>query len=87
MKTISLKNGIVIFVEQIAFIHIQPSVSDGIKKPEIHVHFSATFSLPKGSRSMRTVIGEDCAGDFVNQLEKFGVDCAHVRRCLSEFKK
>jgi len=87
MKTISLKNGIVIFVERIAFIHVQSSASDGKKKPEIHVHFSATFSLPKGSRSMRTVVGEDCAEDFIDQLEKFGVDCAHVRRCLTEFKK
>jgi len=87
MKTISLKNGIVIFVEQIAFIHVQPSASDGIKSPEIHVHFSATFSLPKGSRSMRTVIGEDCTQDFIDQLEKHGVDCTHMRRCISEFKK
>jgi hypothetical protein len=87
MKTISLKNGIVIFVEQIAFIHVQPSVSDGIKKPEIHVHFSATFSLTKGSRSMRTVVGEDCAQDFIDQLEKHGVDCSHMRSCLSDLKK
>jgi hypothetical protein len=86
MKTISLKNGIVIFIEQIAFIHVQPSASDGIKKPEIHVHFPATFSMPKGSRSMRTVIGEDCAQDFMDQLEKFGVDCAHMRRVLAELK-
>lgn len=87
MKTISLKNGIVIFVEQIAFIHIQPSASEEIKKPEIHVHFPATFSLTKGSRSMRTVIGEDCAQDFIDQLEKHDVDCTHIRRCISEFKK
>jgi hypothetical protein len=87
MKTISLKNGIIVFVEQIAFIHIQPSLSDGIKTPEIHVHYAATFSLAKGSRSMRTVIGEDCALDFVDQLEKYGVDCAHLRRCWSELKK
>ncbi len=86
MKTITLKNGIVIFVERIAFIHVQPSASDGIKKPEIHVHFSATFSIPKGSRSMRTVIGEDCTQDFMDQLEKFGVDCAHMRRVLAELK-
>jgi hypothetical protein len=84
MKTISLKNGIIIFVEKIAFIHVQSSLSDGIKKPEIHVHFSATFSLPKGSRSMRTVIGDDCAQEFVDQLEKHGVDCAPMRRCLAE---
>jgi hypothetical protein len=87
MKTISLKNGIIVFVEQIAFIHVQPSVSNGIKSPEIHVHFSATFSLAKGSHSMRTVIGEDCAQDFIAQLEKHGVDCTHMRRCISEFKK
>jgi len=87
MKTISLKNGIVIFVEQIAFIHVQPSLSDGIKKPEIHVHFSATFSILKGSRSMRTVIGEDCAQDFIDQLEKHGVDCIHMRRCFAESKE
>jgi len=87
MKTISLKNGIIVFVEQIAFIHVQPSISDGIKKTEIHVHFSATFSLPKGSRSMRTVIGEDCAPDFIDQLEKHGVDGTHIRHCLSELKK
>ena len=87
MKTITLQNGIVVFVEHIAFIHVQPSVSDGIKKPEIHVHFPATFSLAKGSRSMRTVIGEDCAEDFMGQLEKHGVDCTHMRRCMSESKK
>jgi len=86
MKTIALKNGTIIFVEQIAFIHVQPSASDGVKKPEIHVHFSATFSLPKGSRSMRTVIGEDCSQEFVDQLEKHGVECAHVRRVLVEMK-
>jgi hypothetical protein len=83
MKTIALKNGQVIFVEQIAFIHVQPSASDGVKTPEIHVHFSATFSLPKSSRSMRTVIGEDGAQDFIDQLEKNGVDCTHIRRCLA----
>ena len=86
MKTIALKNGIIVFVEQIAFIHVQPSSSDAVKAPEIHVHFSATFSLPKGSRSMRTVIGEDCAQDFIDQLEKHGVDCSHLRRCMAEFK-
>jgi hypothetical protein len=87
MKTIALKNGTIIFVDQIAFIHIQPSASDGIKTPEIHVHFSATFSIPKGSRSMRTVIGEDCAPDFLDQLEKLGVDCAHMRKVIAELKK
>ena len=45
MKTIALKNGMVIFVEQIAFIHVQPSAAkEGISTPEIHVHYSATFS-------------------------------------------
>ena len=86
MKTISLKNGIIIFVEQIAFIHVQPPISDGIKSPEIHVHYAATFSLAKGSRSMRTVIGTDCGEDFIDQLEKHGVDCAHLRRCWTEMK-
>jgi hypothetical protein len=87
MKTIALKNGTVIFVEQIAFIHIQPSVSDEIKKPEIHVHFSAALSGPKGSRSMRTVIGDDGSQDFINQLEKHGVECAHLRSRLAELSK
>jgi len=89
MKTIALKNGMVIFVEQIAFIHIQPSApKEGQPaSPEIHVHFSATFSLPKGSRSMRAVIGEDCSQDFLEQLEKHGVDGTHMRRCLSDLKK
>jgi hypothetical protein len=85
MKTIALKNGIVIFLEQVAFIHIQPS-ADAIKSPEIHVHYSAVFSLDKGSRSMRTVIGEDCAQDFIDQLEKHGVDVAHMRRMMVELK-
>jgi hypothetical protein len=89
MKTIALKNGMVIFVEQIAFIHIQPSASkEGqITTPEIHVHFSATFSLPKGSRSMRAVIGDECSQDFLDQLEKHGVDCTHLRRCLSDLRE
>ena len=87
MKTIALKNGIVVFIEQIAFIHVQASVSDGVKSPEIHVHFSATFSLEKGGRSMRTVIREDCCQDFIDQLEKHGVDCAHMRRCLIDLSK
>ena len=87
MKTIALKNGTVIFADQIAFIHVQPSASDGVKTPEIHVHFSATFSIPKGARSMRTVIGEDCAQDFLEQLEKLGVDCTHMRKMISKLKK
>ena len=32
-------------------------------------------------------VGEDCAQDFIDQLEKFGVDCADMRRCMSESKK
>jgi len=88
MKTAALKNGMVIFVEQIAFIHIQPSASkEEIKTPEIHVHFSAGLTGPKGSRSMRVVIGEDCSQDFLNQLEKHGIDCTHMRRCISDLKK
>ena len=88
MKTIALNNGMVIFLEQIAFIHIQPSASkEGITTAEIHIHFSAGLTGPKGSRSMRAVIGEDCSQDFISQLEKHGVDCNHMRRCLSELKK
>ena len=87
LKTIALKNGTVIFVEQIAFIHVQPSISDEIKKPEIHVHFSATFSMPKGSRSMRTVIGEEDGQDFMDQLEKHGVDCKHMRKRIADLKQ
>jgi hypothetical protein len=86
MKTIALNNGIVIFLEQVAFIHIQPSASDAVKSPEVHVHYSAVFSLDKGSRSMRTVIGEDCAQDFIEQLEKHGIDVAHMRRVMAELK-
>jgi hypothetical protein len=78
----------VIFLEQIAFIHIQPSApKEGITTAEIHVHFSAGLTGPKGSRSMRAVIGEDCSQDFISQLEKHSVDCNHMRRCLSELKK
>jgi hypothetical protein len=85
MKTIALKNGMVIFLEQIAFIHVQPSASkEGIIKPEIHAHFPAALTGPKGSRSMRAVIGQECSQDFVNQLETHGVDCAPMRRCLAE---
>ena len=88
MKTIALKNGMVIFLEQVAFIHIQPSApKEGMTTAEIHVHFSAGLTGPKGSRSMRAVIGEDCSQDFISQLEKHGVDCAHMRRCLSGLKK
>lgn len=88
MKTIALKNGTVIFVEQIAFIHVQPSAAkEGITTPEIHIHYSATFSLPTGSRSMRTVIADHGCEDFMDQLEKHGVDCAHMRRRVSELLK
>ncbi len=87
MKTIALKNGTVIFVEQIAFIHVQPSASDGIKTPEIHVHFPAALSGPKGARSMRTVIGDDSSQDFISQLEKHGVECVHMRNRLAELIK
>ena len=90
MKTIALKNGVVIFLEQIAFIHIQPSAPKDETKPptpEIHVHFSAGLTMAKGSRSMRAVIGEDCSQDFLDQLATQGVDCSHMRRCISEMKK
>jgi len=88
MKTIALKNGMVIFAEQIAFIHIQPSASaDGMIAPEVHVHFSAALNGPKGSRSMRAVVGDDCSQDFLDQLEKQDVNCAHMRRRISELKK
>jgi hypothetical protein len=91
MKTIALKNGMVIFLEQVAFIHIQPSApKDGAEisqTPEIHVHFSATFSIPKGSRSMRTVVLENDSQDFIDQLEKHGVDCSHMRRVIADLKK
>jgi hypothetical protein len=87
MKTIALKNGTVIFLEQIAFIHVQPAASDTPKKPEIHVHFPAALSGPKGSRSMRTVIGDDGSQDFMDQLEKHGVECAHLRSRYAELSK
>ena len=87
MKTIALKNGTVIFVEQIAFIHVQPSMSDTVKAAEIHVHFPAALSGPKGSRSMRTVIGDDSSQDFMDQLEKHGVECTHLRSRYAEMSK
>ena len=65
----SIKNGIVIFPDQIAFIHIQPGLTG-----------------PKGSRSMRAVISEDCSRDFMDQLEKHEVDCTHMRQCISDLK-
>lgn len=87
MKTITLKNGMVIFVEQIAFIHIQPASRDDVHSPEIHVHFSAGLSSPKGSRSMRVVISDDLSADFINQLEAHGVDGSHMRNRLLEMKR
>jgi hypothetical protein len=88
MKTIALTNGMVIFVEQIAFIHVQPSSStEGAVTPEIHVHFSAALTLPKGSRSMRAVVGEGNSVDFMSQLERYEVDCSHMRRRLQELKR
>ena len=83
MKTIALNNGMVIFVEQIAFIHVQQSAStEGAVAPEIHIHFSAGLTTPKGSRSMRAVVGEGNSGDFMSQLERYEVDCSHMRRRL-----
>ena len=88
MITIALNNGMVIFLEQIAFIHIQPSApKEGITTAEIHIHFSAGLTGPKGSRSMRAVIGEEWSQDFISQLEKHGVECGHMRRYLAELKK
>jgi hypothetical protein len=88
MKTIALKNGMVIFVEQIAFIHVQASsAKDGPVNPEIHVHFSAGLSTPNGARSMRAVVKQDNSQDFLGQLDKHGVDCTHLRRCISELGK
>ena len=88
MNAITLKNGMVIFVEQIAFIHVQPSpTKEGTITPEIHVHFPAALTGPKGSRSMRAVVGEAHSQDFTAQLEKFEIDCTHIRRRLAELKQ
>jgi hypothetical protein len=87
MKTITLKNGMVIFIEQIAFIHVQPSASNGETLPEIHAHFSAGLTTPKGSRSMRAVISDENGDDFINQLERHGVECTHLRGKIKELKK
>jgi hypothetical protein len=87
MKTIALKNGMVIFVEQIAFIHVQPSSSDGSPSPEIHAHFSAGLTTPKGSRSMRVVVTEENSRDFIDQLEKHGIDCTYIRQRMAELRK
>ena len=88
MKAIALKNGMVIFPNQIAFIHIQPSsTKEGTIVPEVHVHFPAGLTGPKGSRSMRAVISEDCSQDLMDQLEKHEVDCTHMRQCISDLRK
>jgi hypothetical protein len=88
MKAIALRNGMVIFPEQISFIHVQSSVNkEGRPAPEVHVHFPAGLTGPKGSRSMRAVISEECSQDFMDQLEKHDVDCTHMRRCVADLKK
>jgi hypothetical protein len=85
MKTIALNNGMVIFVEQIAFIHVQgSSAKEGPVTPEIHVHFAAAMTTPSGSRSMRAVVREVNSQDFLSQLDKLGVNCTHLRRSISE---
>jgi hypothetical protein len=87
MKTIALKNGMVIFVEQIAFIHVQPSsAKDSPVSPEIHVHFAAGLYMPTGGRSMRAVVKQENAEDFLGQLDKHGVLCTHLRERISEIK-
>ena len=84
MKNIALKNGMVIFLEKIAFIHVQPSLpKEGQPTPEIHVHFPAALTTPKGSRSMRAVVSHEFCGDFMDQLDKNGVDSSHIRRCVA----
>ena len=88
MKTISLKTGMVIFVDQIAFIHVQPSSGKDVPAtPEIHVHFSAGLSAPSGSRSMRAVIRDDDTQDFIQQLEKYDVDCSFMRRSVANLRR
>lgn len=88
MKSIALKNGMVIFAEQIAFIHVQPSSNkDGRIAPEIHVHFSAGLNGSNGSRSMRAVIGPENSGEFVDQLEKYDVNCTYIRQCILDIGK
>jgi hypothetical protein len=87
MKTIALKNGMVIFVEQIAFIHVQPSsAKDSPVVPEIHIHFAAGLNMPTGGRSMRVVVKEENAQDFLGQLDKLGVTCSHIRERIAEIK-
>jgi hypothetical protein len=78
----------VIFVDQIAFIHVQPSSGkEAPVTPEIHVHFSAGLSTPAGSRSMRAVIRDEEVQDFIEQLEKYEVDCSHIRRSAANLRK
>jgi hypothetical protein len=87
MKTIALKNGMVIFVDQIAFIHVQPSsAKDSPVVAEIHIHFPAGLNMPTGSRSMRVVVKEENAQDFLVQLDKLGVNCSHIRERIAEIK-
>jgi hypothetical protein len=87
MKAIALKNGMVIFVEQIAFIHVQPSsAKDNPIVPEIHIHFAAGLYMPTGGRSMRVVVKEENAQDLLSQLERHGVPCSHVRERMAEIK-
>ncbi|MGC9942841.1 MAG: hypothetical protein ABSE48_13490 [Verrucomicrobiota bacterium] len=87
MKSVALKNGMVIFLEQIAFIHVQPSLpKEGRSAPEIHIHFPAALTGPKGSRSMRAVVGREYCQDFMDQLETQGVDSSHMRRCVSDLE-
>jgi hypothetical protein len=87
MKSIALKNGMVIFVEQIAFIHVQPSsAKDSPVVPEIHIHFAAGLYMATGGRSMRVVVKEENAQDFLVQLDKFGVCCSHIRERIAEIK-
>jgi hypothetical protein len=87
MKTIALKNGMVIFVDQIAFIHVQPSsAKDSPVVPEIHIHFAAGLYMPTGGRSMRVVVKEENAQDFLGQLDKLGVPCSHIRERIAEIK-
>lgn len=87
MKTITLNNGMVIFLEQIAFIHVQLSTGDGDPTPEVHAHFAAGLSTPKGSRSMRVVIADENIADFITQLEAHGVPCAHLRARIADLKR
>jgi hypothetical protein len=78
----------VIFADQIAFIHVQPSSGkEAPVAPEIHVHFAAVLSTPAGSRSMRAVIRDEDTHDFIDQLEKYDVDCSHMRKSVTALRK